>query len=88
MEGKKFHFIAKEIWYEKCKKLFSNITVGVFEHEKIRYMGIYFPRYFITTAEPTVMAEANECLGKYITICLILDVRKNQSICDKILIAF
>ena len=56
--------------------LFCHIKVALFAHEKIRYMGIYFPRNFITTAKHVVMVEAIKCLGKYMTICLILACEK------------
>ena len=65
--------------------LFCHIKVAPFAHEKIRYMGIYFPRNFITTAKHVVMVEAIKCLIKYMTICLILACEKEAtSTCDKI----
>ena len=39
-------------------------------HEKIRYLGIYFHRNFITTAKHVVIVDAIKYLGKYMTICL------------------
>ena len=56
--------------------LFCHIKVALFAHEKIRYMGIYFPRNFITMAKHVVMVEAIKCPRKYMTICLILACEK------------
>ena len=64
--------------------LFCHIKVVPFVHEKIRYMGIYVPRNFITTAKQVVMIEAIKYLGKYIPYTLSFHVRKKQSIYDKI----
>ena len=47
-----------------------------FTHETIRYMGMYFPRNFITTAKHVVVVEKIKYLGKYMTICLILAYEK------------
>ena len=44
----------------------------------------YFPRYIITTAKHALKTEPIEYLGKYMPICLIFNVEKKQSICDKI----
>ena len=44
----------------------------------IRYMGIDFPRNFITTAKHVVVVEAIKYLEKYMTmrVCLILACEK------------
>ena len=47
--------------------LFRNIQVASFAHENISYMGVYFPRNFITTAKHVVMVDAIKYLGKYMT---------------------
>ena len=60
--------------------LFCHIQVAPFAHEKIRYMGIYFHRNFITTAKYVVIVEAIKYLGKYMAICLILACEK-EAIC-------
>ena len=60
--------------------LFCHIKVAPFAYETIRYIGIYFPRNFITTAKHGVVVEAIKYLGKYITICLILACEK-EAIC-------
>ena len=73
----------------KCSELFSLKRVyvncmyknAVLSHKGgslIRYMGIYFPRNFITTAKHVVVVEAIKYLGKYMTIrvCLILAYEK------------
>ena len=60
-----------------------HIQIAPFAHEKIRYMDMYVHRNFMTTAKHVVLVEAIKCLGKYMTICLILSCEKKQSICDK-----
>ena len=61
--------------------LFCHTKVAAFALEKIRYMGIYFPGNYITTAKDVVMVEAIKYLGKYMTICLILACEK-EAVCD------
>ena len=50
--------------------------IAAFTHERIKHMGIYIPRYFITTVEHLVKVEPIKYLGKYMTICLILSCEK------------
>ena len=52
--------------------LFCHIQVAPFAHEKIWYMGLYFPRKVITSAKNVAMVETIKYLRKYMTICLIL----------------
>lgn len=52
--------------------LFYHIKAILFADDKIRYMGIYFPRCFITTAKHVLMVEAVEYREKYMNICLII----------------
>ena len=52
--------------------LFCHIQVSPFAHEKIRYMGIYFHRNFITTGKDVVIVKAIKYPGKYMTVCLII----------------
>ena len=52
------------------------MKIAPFALEKIRYMGIYFPGNYITTAKDVVMVEAVKYLGKYMTIWLILACEK------------
>ena len=49
-----------------------------FANGMIRYMGIDFPRNFITTAKHVVVVEAIKYLEKYMTmrVCLILACEK------------
>ena len=56
--------------------LICHISVAPFAHETIRYMGIYFARNFITTAENVIVVEAIKYLGKYMNIFLILACEK------------
>ena len=56
--------------------LFCHIQVAPFAHGKIRYIGIYFLRNYITTAKHVVIVEAIKYLEKYMTICLILACEK------------
>ena len=56
--------------------LFCHTYIVPFAHERIKHMGIYFPRNFVTTAEHFVMVEPIKYLGRYMTKCLILSCGK------------
>ena len=53
-----------------------HIQIAPFAHEKISYMDMYVHWNFMTTAKHVVLVEAIKCLGKYMTICLILSCEK------------
>ena len=76
------NYFLRNMFMYNIRMLFCHVKVALFAHEKIKYMGIYFPRNFITNAKhiPVVMVEAIKCLGKYMTICLILACEK-EAIC-------
>ena len=77
------YFFPKRVYVTYTNAILSHIGCS-FRTLNDRYMGIYFPRNFITTAKHVVVVEAVKYLGKYMTICLILACEKKQSICDKI----
>ena len=46
------------------RMLFCHMYIAPFAHERIKHMGIYFPRHFITTAEHVVQVKQIKYLGK------------------------
>ena len=56
--------------------LFCHIYAAPYAHEKIRYMGIYFLRNFVTTTKYVLIVEVIKYLEKYTTIWLILACEK------------
>ena len=52
------NYFLQNVSMSNIRMLFCHIQVAPFAHEKIGYMGIYFPRNFITTAEHVVVVEA------------------------------
>ena len=67
--------------------LFYHIKAILFADDKIRYMGIYFPRCFITTAKHVLMVEAVEYREKYMNICLII-LMWEKTICEKSILIY
>ena len=61
---------------QNIRMLFCHIYTAPFAHERIRHMGIYFPRNLITTAKHVANVEPIKYLGKYMTICLIISYKK------------
>ena len=59
--------------------LFCHIKVAPFADGKVRYIDIYFPKNFITTAKHEVKVEAIKYLGKYMTIYQILACVRERS---------
>ena len=45
-------------------------------HGRIRQIGMYFPRYLISSILTACFAVVIEYLGKYLTICLIISIAK------------
>ena len=56
--------------------LFCHIYIGSFAHERIRHIGMYFPRYLLGSILTAFFAVVIKYLGKYLTIRLILSCAK------------
>ena len=56
--------------------LFCHIYIGSFAHERIRLIGMYFPRYLLGSILTACFGVIINYLGKYLTICLILSCAK------------
>ena len=62
---------------KNIKMLFCHIYIGSFAHERIRQIGMYFPRYLLGSSILTAcIGVIIKNLGKYLTICLILSFAK------------
>ena len=58
--------------------LFCHIYIGSFAHERIRHIGMYFPRYLLGSILTAFFAVVIKYLGKYLTIRLILSCAKEH----------
>ena len=56
--------------------LFCHIQIASVPHERIRQIGMNFPRYLIGSISTACFAIVIKYLGKYLTICLILSCAK------------
>ena len=56
--------------------LFCHIYIASFPHERIKQIGLNFPRYLIGSILTACFAVVIKYLGKYLTICLILSCAK------------
>ena len=50
--------------------------IGSFANERIRQIGMYFPRYLLGSILTACFAIVIKHIGKYLTICLILSCAK------------
>ena len=56
--------------------LFCHIYIDSFAHGRIRQIGKYFPKYLLGSILTACFAVVIKCLGKYLTICLMLSCAK------------
>ena len=65
-------FSLKSTYVKYKKVILSHIYIYYFAHERIRQIGMYFPRCVLGSILTTCFAVVIKYLGKYLTICVIL----------------